>query len=55
MFAGAGRFRSAPRATTGELVEIKNLKAKVRRLEEDKDILGRASMFFAGELDPRDQ
>ena len=29
------------------------LKAKVRRLEEDNEILRRASIFFAGELDPR--
>lgn len=36
-----------------ELVEIKELKAKVRRLEEDNEILRRASIFFAGELDPR--
>ena len=40
-------------ATTEELNEIKELKAKVRRLEEDNDILRRASIFFAGELDPR--
>lgn len=40
-------------ATTGELTEIRDLKAKVRRLEEDNDILRRASIFFAGELDPR--
>lgn len=36
-----------------ELAEIKELKAKVRRLEEDNEILRRASIFFAGELDPR--
>ena len=42
-------------ASSEELAEIKNLKAKVRRLEEDNDILRRASIFFAGELDPRDQ
>jgi transposase-like protein len=36
-----------------DLVEIKELKAKVRRLEEDNEILRRASIFFAGELDPR--
>jgi transposase-like protein len=35
------------------LAEIRELKAKVRRLEEDNDILRRASVFFAGELDPR--
>ena len=46
-----GGQRSGP--TSGELVEIKELKAKVRRLEEDNEILRRASIFFAGELDPR--
>lgn len=40
-------------ATTEELAEIRELKSKVRRLEEDNDILRRASIFFAGELDPR--
>src|SRR5690606_18451046 len=30
-----------------ELAEIKDLKAKVRRLEEDNEILRRASIFFA--------
>ena len=40
-------------ATSEELAEIKALKAKVRRLEEDNEILKRASIFFAGELDPR--
>ncbi len=40
-------------ATSGELAEIKALKVKVRRLEEDNEILRRASIFFAGELDPR--
>ena len=42
-----------PGATTKELVEIKTLKAKVRRLEEDNAILKAATVFFAGELDPR--
>ena len=37
------------------LAEIKELKAKVRRLEEDNEILRRASIFFAGELDPRNR
>ncbi len=40
-------------ATSEELAEIKELKAKVRRLEDDVDILRRATVFFAGELDPR--
>ena len=40
-------------ATSQELAEIRDLKAKVRRLEEDNEILRRASIFFAGELDPR--
>jgi transposase len=40
-------------ATSEELAEIKALKAKVRRLEEDNAILKSATVFFAGELDPR--
>ncbi len=40
-------------ATSEELAEIRELKAKVRRLEEDNEILRRASIFFAGALDPR--
>ncbi len=40
-------------ATSAELAEIRELKAKVRQLEEDNDILRRASIFVAGELDPR--
>ena len=42
-------------AMTEELAEIKELKAKVRRLEDDNDILRRVTVFFAGELDPRDR
>lgn len=41
--------------STEEHEEIKRLKAKVRRLEEDNEILRRASIFFAGELDPRNR
>jgi transposase-like protein len=44
-----------PGVTTEEHEEIKRLKAKVRRLEEDNEILRRASIFFAGELDPRNR
>lgn len=41
-------------ATSEELAEVKELKAKVRRLEKDNEILRRASIFF-GELDPRNR
>ncbi|PID96083.1 MAG: hypothetical protein CSA84_06970 [Actinomycetales bacterium] len=40
-------------ATSEELAEITGLKATVCRLEDDNEILRRASIFFAGELDPR--
>lgn len=39
-------------STSEELAEIKAVKAKVRWLEDDVDILRRATVFFAGELDP---
>ena len=39
--------------TTAEREEIRALKAKVRRLEEDNEVLRRAAVFFAGALDPR--
>ena len=42
-------------ASSEELAEIKSLKAKVRRLEEDNAILRSATVFFAGELDPRNR
>lgn len=42
-------------ATSDELAEIKALKAKVGRLEEDNAILTSATVFFAGELDPRNR
>jgi transposase len=41
--------------TSEELAEIKTLKARLRRLEEDNAILKAASVFFAGELDPRNR
>ena len=42
-------------ASSVELAEIKALKAKVRRLEDDNAILKSATAFFAGELDPRNR
>jgi transposase-like protein len=41
--------------SSAELAEIKALKAAVRRLEEDNAILKAATVFFAGELDPRNR
>jgi transposase-like protein len=41
--------------TSAELAEIKELRAKVRRLESDNEILKAATVFFAGELDPRNR
>ena len=41
--------------TSEDLVEIKTLKAKVRKLEEDNAILKAATVFFVGELDPRNR
>ena len=46
---------SRPGISTEESSEIKSLKAKVRRLEEDNAILKAATVFFAGELDPRNR
>jgi transposase-like protein len=39
--------------TSAELEEIRRLKAEVRDLKEANEILKAASIFFAGELDPR--
>jgi transposase len=44
-----------PGVSSEESAEIKLLKAKVRRLEEDNAILKAATVFFAGELDPRNR
>jgi transposase len=44
-----------PGVTSAEQAEIKALKARVRRLEEDNAILKAATTFFVGELDPRNR
>ena len=44
-----------PGVSTDEAAEIKRLKAENRRLTEDLEIMRRASIFFAGELDPRNR
>src|SRR5699024_343982 len=41
--------------TSEESAEVKRLKSENRRLREDNEILRRASIFFAGELDPRNR
>jgi transposase len=48
--ADAGQ-RQGP--TSQEIEEIRRLKAEVRDLREANEILKAASIFFAGELDPR--
>jgi transposase len=40
-------------SSSEELAEIKALKSQVRDLTEANEILKAASIFFAGELDPR--
>lgn len=42
-----------PGVTTSEAEEIARLQAENKRLREANDILRQASIFFAGELDPR--
>ena len=44
-----------PGVSSPEHAEIKALKAQVRRLEEDNAILKAATVFFVGELDPRNR
>ncbi len=41
--------------TTQEREQVKTLKAKIARLEEDNAILKSATVFFVGELDPRNR
>ena len=41
--------------TSDEQAEIKRLKAEVKKLREDNEILKAATVFFAGELDPRNR
>jgi transposase len=48
---GGGR----PGMTSAEHGEIKRLKAENRRLRESVEILQAATVFFAGELDPRNR
>jgi transposase-like protein len=44
-----------PGVSSDEQDEIKKLKAENRRLKEDVEILRAATVFFAGELDPRNR
>jgi transposase len=44
-----------PGASTDEQVEIKRLRSENKRLREDNEILRAATVFFAGELDPRNR
>ena len=44
-----------PGVTSEESAEVKRLKTENKRLREDNEILRRASIFFAGELDPRNR
>jgi transposase-like protein len=46
---------SRPGVTSDSQAEIKSLKAENRRLQEDIEILRAATVFFAGELDPRNR
>ena len=44
-----------PGTTSEESAEIKRLRSENRRLREDNEILKAATVFFAGELDPRNR
>ena len=51
--AACGAERTRIVTHTVVFLDRDSLKAKVRRLEEDNEVLRRAAVFFAGELDPR--
>jgi len=44
-----------PGTTSDEHIELKRLRAENKRLREDNEILRAATVFFAGELDPRNR
>jgi transposase len=44
-----------PGVTTEDNTEIRRLKAENKQLREDVEILRAATVFFAGELDPRNR
>jgi transposase len=44
-----------PGVTSDESAEIRRLKAENKKLREDNEILKAATVFFAGELDPRNR
>ena len=44
-----------PGVTSSESDEVRRFKAENRRLREDNEILKAATVFFAGELDPRNR
>jgi transposase-like protein len=46
---------SRPGASRDEQAEIKRLRGENRRLREDNEILRAATVFFSGELDPRNR
>lgn len=45
----------APGDTTGDNEEIRRLRKENKRLREPNEILKAATVFFAGELDPRNR
>lgn len=44
-----------PGVTTGDNEEIRRLRKEIKRLRESNEILKAATVFFAGELDPRNR